>query len=111
MPLSPDRSFAPRLASPEPARSRALSLAPKTSSQQSVGPRRRSPFTAAPERGHKAAMQVHRGYWSLPKAALHGVVAIGNFDGVHRGHRALIDAARTRARELQAPLGVVTFEP
>jgi riboflavin kinase/FMN adenylyltransferase len=56
-------------------------------------------------------MQVHRGYWSLPKAALHGVVAIGNFDGVHRGHRALIDAARTRARELQAPLGVVTFEP
>lgn len=56
-------------------------------------------------------MQVHRGYWSLPKAALHGVVAIGNFDGVHRGHRALIDAARTRARELEAPLGVVTFEP
>jgi riboflavin kinase/FMN adenylyltransferase len=56
-------------------------------------------------------MQVHRGYWSLPKAALHGVVAIGNFDGVHRGHRALIDAARARARELQAPLGVVTFEP
>jgi len=56
-------------------------------------------------------MQVHRGYWSLPKAALHGVVAIGNFDGVHRGHRALIDAARARARELQAPLCVMTFEP
>jgi riboflavin kinase/FMN adenylyltransferase len=56
-------------------------------------------------------MRVHRGYWSLPKAALHGVVAIGNFDGVHRGHRALIDVARTHARELQAPLGVVTFEP
>jgi riboflavin kinase/FMN adenylyltransferase len=60
---------------------------------------------------HKAPMQVHRGYWSLPKAALHGVVAIGNFDGVHRGHRALIDAARARACELGAPLGVVTFEP
>jgi riboflavin kinase/FMN adenylyltransferase len=56
-------------------------------------------------------MKVHRGYWSLPQAALHGVVAIGNFDGVHRGHRALIDAARARAGELGAPLGVVTFEP
>jgi riboflavin kinase/FMN adenylyltransferase len=56
-------------------------------------------------------MQIHRGYWSLPQAALHGVVAIGNFDGIHRGHRALIDAARARAGELGAPLGVVTFEP
>jgi riboflavin kinase/FMN adenylyltransferase len=56
-------------------------------------------------------MQIHRGYWSLPKAALHGVVAIGNFDGVHRGHRALIEAARARAEELGAPPGVVTFEP
>jgi riboflavin kinase / FMN adenylyltransferase len=56
-------------------------------------------------------MQVHRGYWTLPKAALHGVVAIGNFDGVHRGHRALIDAARARARELGAPFCVMTFEP
>ena len=56
-------------------------------------------------------MQIHRGYWSLPQAALHGVVAIGNFDGVHRGHRALIEAAGARACELRAPLGVITFEP
>ncbi len=56
-------------------------------------------------------MQIHRGYWSLPKAALHGVVTIGNFDGVHRGHRALIEAARGRAQEFGAPLGVITFEP
>ena len=56
-------------------------------------------------------MEIHRGYWSLPQTALHGVVAIGNFDGVHRGHRALIAAAGARARELQAPLGVITFEP
>lgn len=56
-------------------------------------------------------MRVHRGYWSLPSSAHHGVVAIGNFDGVHRGHRALIDAARERAVALKAPLGVVTFEP
>ncbi len=56
-------------------------------------------------------MQIHRGYWSLPKAALHGVVAIGNFDGVHRGHRALIERAREEALAAGAPLGVITFEP
>jgi riboflavin kinase / FMN adenylyltransferase len=56
-------------------------------------------------------MQIHRGYWSLPKPALHGVVAIGNFDGVHRGHRALIARAHALAQALGAPLGVITFEP
>jgi riboflavin kinase/FMN adenylyltransferase len=56
-------------------------------------------------------MRINRGYWSLPKVALHGVVTIGNFDGVHRGHRALIEAAAARARDLGAPLGVVSFEP
>jgi riboflavin kinase/FMN adenylyltransferase len=56
-------------------------------------------------------MQIHRGYWNLPRAALHGVVAIGNFDGVHRGHRALIARAREEAKALGAPLGVITFEP
>ncbi len=34
-------------------------------------------------------------------------VAMGNFDGVHLGHRAVID----RARRPDAPLGIVTFEP
>ena len=38
-------------------------------------------------------------------------VAIGNFDGVHLGHQAVLDVARAEARRLGAPLGVVTFEP
>ncbi|WP_127901578.1 bifunctional riboflavin kinase/FAD synthetase [Solirhodobacter olei] len=38
-------------------------------------------------------------------------VAMGNFDGVHLGHQAVIGLARDRARALGAPLGVVTFEP
>lgn len=37
--------------------------------------------------------------------------AIGNFDGVHLGHRAVIDLTRTIAREAGVPLGVLTFEP
>lgn len=38
-------------------------------------------------------------------------MAIGAFDGVHRGHQAVIAAARAEAKALSAPLGVVTFEP
>ncbi len=37
--------------------------------------------------------------------------AIGNFDGVHLGHQAVIDLARDEGRRIGAPLGVVTFEP
>jgi len=37
--------------------------------------------------------------------------AIGNFDGVHIGHQAVIDIARKHARDTGAPLGIVTFEP
>ena len=39
------------------------------------------------------------------------VVAIGNFDGVHRGHRAVIGAAMKRAKALGRPAAVMTFEP
>ncbi len=44
--------------------------------------------------------------------ALEGaVVAMGNFDGVHRGHQAVIAAARARAKGLGKPAAVLTFEP
>lgn len=39
------------------------------------------------------------------------VVAIGNFDGVHRGHRAVIGAALARARALGRKAAALTFEP
>lgn len=46
--------------------------------------------------------------WTLTDEALRGAsVAMGNFDGVHRGHQAVIDSARRP----DAPLGVITFEP
>ncbi|HKR24108.1 MAG TPA: bifunctional riboflavin kinase/FAD synthetase [Allosphingosinicella sp.] len=40
-----------------------------------------------------------------------GVVAIGNFDGVHRGHQALLAVASAEARRARRPWGVLTFEP
>ncbi|HEY5379421.1 MAG TPA: bifunctional riboflavin kinase/FAD synthetase [Pseudolabrys sp.] len=43
---------------------------------------------------------------------LHGaVVAIGNFDGVHRGHRAVIGAALSRAKSLGRKAAALTFSP
>lgn len=59
----------------------------------------------------KALMKVHRSYAGLSEAARGCAVAIGNFDGIHRGHKALIDAARAQAEAMSAPLGIVTFEP
>ena len=47
-----------------------------------------------------------------PAGDLRGaVVAIGNFDGVHRGHRAVIGTALARAKALGAPAAALTFEP
>lgn len=40
-----------------------------------------------------------------------GIATIGNFDGVHRGQRAILDRVTARAEELGAPAMVVTFDP
>ncbi len=48
---------------------------------------------------------------SDPSPASGAVVTIGNFDGVHRGHRAVIRQAAERADALALPLTVVIFEP
>jgi riboflavin kinase/FMN adenylyltransferase len=40
-----------------------------------------------------------------------GAVALGNFDGVHKGHQALLARAAEHAKALGAPLLVLTFEP
>ena len=39
------------------------------------------------------------------------VLTIGNFDGVHLGHQAVIDLTRKAAEATGAPLGIMTFEP
>ncbi|MEL8056216.1 MAG: riboflavin biosynthesis protein RibF [Pseudomonadota bacterium] len=52
-------------------------------------------------------MTVIAHYKQVPDEARGFSVALGNFDGVHAGHRAVIDAAS----QVDAPLGVATFEP
>lgn len=47
----------------------------------------------------------------VPATLRGGAVAIGNFDGMHLGHRAVIDAAAEYAARHSVPLVVLTFEP
>jgi riboflavin kinase/FMN adenylyltransferase len=47
----------------------------------------------------------------VPDTLFGGVVAVGNFDGVHGGHRALLSAARVEATARGVPAVVLTFEP
>jgi riboflavin kinase/FMN adenylyltransferase len=47
----------------------------------------------------------------LPAALRGGVVAVGNFDGVHRGHQAVLERALAEAKTAARPAIVLTFEP
>jgi len=53
-------------------------------------------------------MRIFRDYRAVPATAKGASAPIGNFDGVHLGHRAVIDLARGAGG---APLGVLTFAP
>lgn len=56
-------------------------------------------------------MQVFQGYRQIEGRHRGAVIALGNFDGVHVGHRAVLDLARQLAGECEAQLGVALFEP
>jgi riboflavin kinase / FMN adenylyltransferase len=56
-------------------------------------------------------MQRWRGYEAVPGGFGRSVVTIGVFDGVHRGHQAIIGHAVKRARDLGLQSVVVTFDP
>lgn len=56
-------------------------------------------------------MRIFRHVAGLPSFVRETSVAIGNFDGVHLGHQAVISEAAARAKELDTSLSVVTFEP
>ena len=48
---------------------------------------------------------------NLNKKHCKGVIAIGNFDGLHLGHQKVIKEAKQKAKKNKIPFGVMTFEP
>lgn len=56
-------------------------------------------------------IRVIRGWKDLSEHDRGAAVAMGSFDGVHRGHQKVIALAAKAAAELGCPLGVITFDP
>lgn len=56
-------------------------------------------------------MELIRGLHNLRDKHRNCVATIGNFDGVHRGHQAVIDQTAQRAKQLRLPSVVIIFEP
>ncbi len=56
-------------------------------------------------------MQIVRSLSALPPSLSRSVLAIGNFDGVHRGHQAILHQICQRAAEIAAKSVAVTFDP
>lgn len=56
-------------------------------------------------------MRVLNSYDRCPPDLKGAVIAVGNFDGVHRGHQAVLAAAMAKAEEAGKPAGVMVFEP
>ncbi len=56
-------------------------------------------------------MQLIRGVDNFPGGLKGSVLAIGNFDGIHRGHQAVLTATVEAAAKRGAPAGILTFDP
>ncbi|MAH85543.1 MAG: riboflavin biosynthesis protein RibF [Rhodospirillaceae bacterium TMED8] len=56
-------------------------------------------------------MRIYRHFKTLPEEVRGAVIAVGNFDGVHLGHQAVINEAGKIARADNRPWAVLTFEP
>ena len=63
-----------------------------------------------PEREQQGGIRVFHGFDALPRF-VHPVVTVGAYDGVHRGHRALIERRIAEARAAGGESVVLTFEP
>ena len=56
-------------------------------------------------------MRIIRNLATMPEAAKGAILALGNFDGLHRGHMAVLHEAKRLAHKYNAPLAVMSFEP
>ena len=63
-----------------------------------------------PETEQRSGIRVFHGFGALPRF-VHPVVTVGSYDGVHRGHRALIERLVAEARAAGGESIVLTFDP
>ena len=70
-----------------------------------------SPHASPSPVAHPDGFSLVKGLQPLPPGFARAVVALGNFDGLHRGHRAVIGEAQRLAAALGLPAGLLSFEP
>jgi len=58
-----------------------------------------------------ALMENLHGIDGLRKLPQGAIISIGNFDGIHLGHRRILQMAQKHASDVQTSVAVVTFEP
>ena len=56
-------------------------------------------------------MKLIRGTTDLRDSHRGGIVTLGSFDGLHRGHQVLLEQTLQWARQLAVPSAMLTFEP
>lgn len=61
--------------------------------------------------GSMSDMRLIRGYHDVPPDLRGAALAIGNFDGVHRGHQALLRRTLEIGRDMACPVGAMVFDP
>jgi riboflavin kinase/FMN adenylyltransferase len=66
---------------------------------------------AANSNAQNSVMDVVRGWHDVPPSLRGASLAIGNFDGVHRGHQGVLKAASAAGRQTGRAAGVMVFEP
>jgi len=76
-----------------------------------VAPREPKPIAPRSSRRYSPRMERLSGERRVPDALRGGVIALGNFDGFHRGHQAVVGRAVAMAREQGRPALVATFDP
>lgn len=56
-------------------------------------------------------MEIYPNIEALPSKPIEPVATLGNFDGVHRGHQAILSRLKTESQRVGAPSMVITFNP
>lgn len=59
----------------------------------------------------RGGMELVRGIHNIQAKHRNGVLTIGNFDGVHLGHQAILSRVKALAAHYQSPAGIMIFEP
>ncbi len=72
---------------------------------------RRRFSTTGESRVREFGMLIVREMKEIPDSVRHGSVSVGNFDGVHRGHSAILRRLLSHAHEVGGPAVVFTFHP